>query len=310
MAESTTRSRVAARCRAAELGSPEPGRGTPRPLVERAAGSSCGRPGGAPASGATLVAAPVRLAPAVARSTSALSWRSPRSTARRPTTLALRSSRSTRARPSATVSGTSPRARTRAPAGRYTSTSSARAASQCGSSHLGGDPEAVSCSDTVATEHLLLVGELARVLHQEARPAHELVGLLGQDPLAHLRAVLCVGPLLVVLGLVVGDDEPLLQDDVEARFHVLLLVVVDTAVDLVLVEVEVLVEIVVERRVAVVLVDVQVVVELFEVLGDGDVVQVVWLGHGRLSLRVCRGSIDGDLLAASDRITPRAEAWT
>ena len=56
------------------------------------------------------------------------------------------------------------------------------------------------------------------MLHQEARAADELVGLLRQHPLRRLAAVLGVGRL-VVFGLFL-DDEALLQDDVKARLDV------------------------------------------------------------------------------------------
>src|SRR5580698_3882259 len=64
-------------------------------------------------------------------------------------------------------------------------------------------------SDTIPAEHLLLVGQLARVLHEEARAAHELIGLLGQDALVAFGAVLLVRGL-IVLGLVF-DDKTLFQ---------------------------------------------------------------------------------------------------
>src|ERR1019366_5232158 len=64
-------------------------------------------------------------------------------------------------------------------------------------------------------------GQLAGVLDEEARAAHEFVGLLGQHALVAFGAVLLVGRL-VVLGLVL-DDEALLQNDVEAGFDVFVL---------------------------------------------------------------------------------------
>src|SRR5580658_10311337 len=81
--------------------------------------------------------------------------------------------------------------------------------------------DAAPGSDTVAAEPLALVGQLADVLHEEAGATDELVGLLGQDALCHLGAVLGVGEL-VVLRLVL-DDQALLQDHIEAGLDVLVL---------------------------------------------------------------------------------------
>ena len=64
------------------------------------------------------------------------------------------------------------------------------------------------------------------MLHQEARLADELVGLLGQDLGGGVGPVVGLGRLLVVLVLVLDDDQPLLQDLVEARLDVVGLEVV------------------------------------------------------------------------------------
>src|SRR3954453_20489043 len=71
----------------------------------------------------------------------------------------------------------------------------------------------------VATQHGVAVGQLARMLHEEARLADELARLLGQDLLGPVAPVLAVGRLLALL-LVVDDAEPLLEDDVQAGLDV------------------------------------------------------------------------------------------
>src|ERR1700722_12735312 len=80
-------------------------------------------------------------------------------------------------------------------------------------------PSSPGSSDTVPAQHLLPVCQLAWVLDQEARTAHELVGLLRQDPFIAFGLVLLVRRLLV-LGLVL-DDQALLEDHVEAGLDVL-----------------------------------------------------------------------------------------
>jgi hypothetical protein len=88
-------------------------------------------------------------------------------------------------------------------------------------------------SHAVPAVHALAVGELARVLHEEARLAHELVRLLGQHLGCVGGAVLGVRDLVLVLFLL-GDDEALFQDDVEAGLHVVVVHIV-VVIDVVLV---------------------------------------------------------------------------
>src|SRR5205085_10944264 len=71
------------------------------------------------------------------------------------------------------------------------------------------------------------------VLDEEARPAHELVRLLGQHLRGRLGPVLGVRCLLVLF-LVLGDDQALLEDHVEAGLDILLVVLVLLLVLLVL----------------------------------------------------------------------------
>src|SRR3984957_13732226 len=85
----------------------------------------------------------------------------------------------------------------------------------------GCPPEGSPSSDTVPAEHLLRVCQLAGVFDQEARAADELVGLLRQDALVAFCLVLLVGRFFV-LGFVL-DDQPLLEDHVEAGLDVLVL---------------------------------------------------------------------------------------
>src|SRR5437764_15413074 len=87
--------------------------------------------------------------------------------------------------------------------------------------------------DAVAAQHPLLVGQLAGVLDEEARPAHELVRLLGQHLRGRLGPVLGVRCLLVLF-LLLGDDQALLEDHVEAGLDILLVVLVVLLVLLVL----------------------------------------------------------------------------
>src|SRR3984957_5243469 len=89
------------------------------------------------------------------------------------------------------------------------------------SSGVPASPGVSVSSDTIPAEHLLLVGQLARGLDQEAGAADKLCGLFGQDTLVALPLVLLVGGFLVFR--LILDDEALLQDDVEARFDVLVL---------------------------------------------------------------------------------------
>src|SRR5687768_14417302 len=75
-------------------------------------------------------------------------------------------------------------------------------------------------SDAVPAELLLRVGQLARVLHQEARLAHELTRGPGPD-LAALGLVLGVDDLFLFLFfVVVHDDEPILEDGVEVGLDI------------------------------------------------------------------------------------------
>ena len=126
-------------------------------------------------------------------------WR-PKVTVSWPSVRALRSCTSRQALPFIAISGRSSTAVSRMPAGAKTSASSVRWATDRSASVLSAIPSSErsapaawlawleDSSDTVPAEHLLLVGQLARVLHQEAGPADELVGLLGQDPLGGSRS--------------------------------------------------------------------------------------------------------------------------
>src|SRR4051812_40658001 len=81
-------------------------------------------------------------------------------------------------------------------------------------------PVAITRSDAIPAELLLGVGELARVLHQEARLAHELARRTRPD-LAAVALVLGVDRLVLVLFvLVLNDDEPVLEDRVEVGLDV------------------------------------------------------------------------------------------
>src|SRR5437763_10513995 len=79
-------------------------------------------------------------------------------------------------------------------------------------------------SDAIPTQHGVGIGQLAGVLDEKARLAHELAGLLGQHLHRAVGAVLGVGRLLVVV-LVLGNDQAFLQDHVEAGFDVVVLLV-------------------------------------------------------------------------------------
>src|SRR5580698_7787727 len=119
----------------------------------------------------------------------------------------------TRWRPLSTNDGNSSASVTAIPTGANTHASSVRRSGPRSIRPPPGVP-----SDTIPAEHVLLVSQLAGVLHQEAGAAHELVGLLGQHPLVALGLVLLVGRLFV-LGLVL-DDQALLEDHIEAGFDV------------------------------------------------------------------------------------------
>src|SRR5579884_1638622 len=160
-------------------------------------------------------------------------WR-PICTANWPTRRAVRTCPSTRWRPLSTSFGNSSAAVSARPAGPNTNRSSRRSLGDFSSSweppvvvrsSLTDPPRRVvgaglDRSHAVAAQHLVGVGQLARVLHQEARPAHEFVRLLGQDALGALAPVVGLGDLVVLL-LFVLDDEALLQDLVQAGLDVL-----------------------------------------------------------------------------------------
>src|ERR1700722_16464641 len=136
-------------------------------------------------------------------------------TTNRPTKSALPNCCSTRRRPSAISSGISSATDMAIPIGAMHHTSKVcRSGLVCDC-----PPSGSSSSDTIPAEHPLRVCQLARVLDQETRTAHELVGLLGQDPLVALGLVLLVGRFLV-LGLVL-DDQALLENHVQAGLDVL-----------------------------------------------------------------------------------------
>src|SRR3954469_15132830 len=81
-------------------------------------------------------------------------------------------------------------------------------------------PVAITRSDAIPAELLLGVGELARVLHQEARLAHEFARRTRAD-LAAVALVLGVdGLVLVLFVLVLDDDQPVLEDRVEVGLDV------------------------------------------------------------------------------------------
>src|ERR1700722_12531493 len=136
-------------------------------------------------------------------------------TTNRPTKSALPNCCSTRRRPSAISSGISSATDMAIPIGAMHHTSKVcRSGLVCDC-----PPSGSSSSDTIPAEHPLRVCQLARVLDQETRTAHELVGLLGQDPLVALGLVLLVGRFFV-LGLVL-DDQALLEDHIQAGLDVL-----------------------------------------------------------------------------------------
>src|SRR3546814_10694495 len=89
-----------------------------------------------------------------------------------------------------------PRPSTRCPAGRY---------------------RPPAASDAVRAVEVLLVGQLAGVLYEEARLAHELTGTLGEDATTGLgAAVVRLGSLfLLVFLLFLGSGDAVLQDGVE-----------------------------------------------------------------------------------------------
>ena len=144
------------------------------------------------------------------------SCRCPRVTTKRPTihgVAQLRAAR--RCRPLSTNSGSSSASVTATPTGANThSVQGPPQGSSLDPSRRPASPQTQSRQSM-----LLLVGQLARVFDQEARAAHELVGLLGQHPLVALGLVLLVGRLLV-LGLVL-DDQALLEDHVQTGLDVL-----------------------------------------------------------------------------------------
>jgi hypothetical protein len=69
---------------------------------------------------------------------------------------------------------------------------------------------------------MLLVGELRSTLYEETRPADEFPRLLGKHSRRTLTAVLGVRCLLLVFFLI-GDDQPLFEDHVEAGFNVVVI---------------------------------------------------------------------------------------
>src|SRR5439155_6706680 len=76
-------------------------------------------------------------------------------------------------------------------------------------------------SDAVSAELLLGVGQLARMLHEEARLADELARRLRPD-LPAVGLLLGVdGLVLVLFVLVLDDHEPVLEDRVEIGLDVI-----------------------------------------------------------------------------------------
>src|ERR1700734_90585 len=184
-----------------------------------AAGSGAGRsgPGGDGDGGAVPLASSAFDCAAWPRSPSsrAESSRCFWFTTKRPTKSALPNWSSSRRRPSAISSGISSTTDTATPIGVTTHKSKPRRRGLLCDGPASRSPS----SDTIPAEHLLCVCQLARVFDQEARAADELLGLLGQDALVALGLVLLVGRLFV-LGLVL-DDQPFLEDHIEARLDVL-----------------------------------------------------------------------------------------
>src|SRR5271169_187093 len=149
-------------------------------------------------------------------------WRRPIWNAICPTRRAVCTRPSTRWRPFSTSLGNSSTTVTARPAGPKTTSSSTRSVGVRRSVTAGPrrGPGPCGPSDAVPAHPLLGIGQLAGVLDQEARAAHELVGLLGQDAFGALGAVVGLGDLLV-LGLFFFDDQALLEDLVQAGLDVL-----------------------------------------------------------------------------------------
>src|SRR5688500_3288254 len=81
-----------------------------------------------------------------------------------------------------------------------------------------------SALNAVETEFALRVGQLAGVLHEETRLTDEFAGLLRGDPRAALAPVFRLddaGLFLLVVVLVLGRRDPVLQDRVEVGFDVI-----------------------------------------------------------------------------------------
>src|SRR5687767_7991817 len=81
--------------------------------------------------------------------------------------------------------------------------------------------------DAIGAEHVVGVGQLARVLHQEAGLAHELARSLRLDAAGPVAAVVGLGLLLVLVLVVVGlGRDAVLEDRVEVGFDVVVVVLV------------------------------------------------------------------------------------
>src|SRR4051794_5292217 len=115
----------------------------------------------------------------------------------RPTTSAVRSWDCACRRPVSTSSGQSRRAESARPIGPYTSASRTASTGSC-----SRPPASLTSSHAIATELADGVRQLARVLHQEARLAHELVWSLRDHGRGRLAPFLGLRGfvLVVVLG--------------------------------------------------------------------------------------------------------------
>src|SRR5579875_2825122 len=168
------------------------------------------------------------------RSSRRCTSRRPICTANWPTTRAVATCPSTRWRPLAASLGSSSAAVTARPTGTNTSASSSRSLADFRSLTApprGGPfparsrrcaPRPVAASShAVAAELPLGVGQLTGMLHQEARTAHELVGLLGQDADGDLGPVVGLGSLVLLLVIILLDDQALLEDLIQGGLDVL-----------------------------------------------------------------------------------------
>src|SRR5256714_7655743 len=81
----------------------------------------------------------------------------------------------------------------------------------------------ISALDAIGAEHPFCVGELARMLDQEARAADELAGALGRDPGARLGSVVAFAVILVLVVLLFVEEPaggPLEEQYVERLLNV------------------------------------------------------------------------------------------